>query len=480
MTVTSIVWLRRDLRVDDNPALSAAADRGAVVAVYIYAPKEEQPWAAGAASRAWLHRSLTVFAQQLKDLGIELNIFHGDSVEVLKRVISETGADMVYYNRRYEPEGISRDRKVESALTAKGVQVRSFKSALIFEPHEIENRSGKPFRVFTPFYKHCLTRLTKTKAARLPPRLEPPAKKPSARLSVEALQLMPSHPWAESMLSYWSPGENGAARELETFLESELASYPRNRDIPGLRGVSRLSPHLHHGEVSPRAVVSAVREVEKSGSASERKGAEAFLRQIIWREFATHLLFHFPSLASRPFDKRFESFSWRIDARSYAAWTRGLTGYPLVDAGMRELWATGWMHNRVRMVVASFLTKHLLLHWRQGASWFWDTLVDADLANNTLGWQWTAGCGVDPAPYFRIFNPVAQGERFDPKGRYVRRWVPELSRMPDRFLHRPFEADPGVLAQAGVSLGKDYPQPLVEHKAARERALAAYDRARGG
>jgi deoxyribodipyrimidine photo-lyase len=480
MTVTSIVWLRRDLRVDDNPALIAAAARGAVVAVHIYAPDEEQPWAAGAASRAWLHRSLTDFAQRLKELGIELNIFRGDSVEILKRVVTETNADTIYYNRRYEPEGVSRDKKVESALTATGVQVRSFKSALIFDPHEIENRSGKPFRVFTPFYKHCLTRLTKTKAARLPPRLEPPAKKPSARISVEALQLTPPHPWAESMLSYWSPGEKGAARELETFLESGLASYPRNRDIPGLRGVSRLSPHLHHGEMSPKALVSAVREVGKSGSASERKGAEAFLRQIIWREFATHLLFHFPSLTSMPFDKRFESFPWRRDARSFAAWTRGLTGYPLVDAGMRELWATGWMHNRVRMVAASFLTKHLLLHWRQGASWFWHTLVDADLANNTLGWQWTAGCGVDPAPYFRIFNPVAQGERFDPKGRYVRCWVPELSRMPDRFVHRPFEASPGVLAQAGISLGTDYPQPLVEHRAARERALAAYDRVRGG
>ncbi len=480
MSASSIVWLRRDLRVEDNPALSAAAARGAVLPVYIYAPEQEKPWAAGAASRAWLHHSLKVFDSRLKVLGSQLSIFHGDSVAILKRIVGETGADAVYYNRRYEPEGVDLDNKVDAALSVQGIQVRSFKSSLIFEPHEIENRSGKPFRVFTPFYRHCLARIPGAKPGPPPLKLEPPAKRPAAPLHIESLELLPTHPWGNAVLSGWSPGESGAARELEVFLESAVDSYPQSRDIPGLRGVSRLSPHLHHGEVSPRSVVAAVREVEKSGNASERKGAEVFLRQIIWREFASHLLFHFPSLTTRPFDKRFENFPWRTDARGYAAWTRGLTGYPLVDAGMRELWATGWMHNRVRMVVASFLTKHLLIHWHQGARWFWDTLLDADLANNTLGWQWTAGCGVDPAPYFRVFNPVAQGERFDPEGHYVRRWIPELTRLPDRFLQRPFEAGADVLARAGIRLGENYPQPLVEHKAARERALAAYDRIRGG
>ena len=480
MSKTSIVWFRRDLRLGDNPALSAAVSRGAVVPVYIYAAEEEEPWAHGAASRAWLHRSLTVFVRRLKELGVQLNIFRGDSAAILQRIVSETEADAIYYNRRYEPEGVSRDRDVELALTAQGVPVRSFKSALIFDPHEIENRSGKPFRVFTPFYRHCLSRLPAATPARPPAKIEPAVKTPAAPLEVAALGLMPAQPWADAMLSGWSPGEDGASREFELFLQSAVDRYPRNRDVPGVRGVSRLSPHLHHGELSPRTVVAAVREVEQSGNASERKGAEGFLRQIIWREFASHLLFHFPTLASKPFDKRFDNFPWRADPGGYAAWTRGLTGYPLVDAGMRELWATGWMHNRVRMVAASFLTKHLLIHWRQGARWFWDTLVDADLANNTLGWQWTAGCGIDPAPYFRIFNPVAQGERFDAEGHYVRRWIPELSRLPDRFLHRPFEAGAGVLADAGVRLGKDYPQPLVAHKAARERALAAYDQVRGG
>lgn len=480
MSVTSIVWFRRDLRVDDNPALSAAADRGAVLPIYIHAPEEEEPWAPGAASRVWLHHSLEALAGRLRDLGTELRIFYGNSVETLMRIVGETDADAIYYNRRYEPEGVSRDDKIESALTAKRVRIKSFKSALIFEPDEIENRAGKPFRVFTPFYRRCLAQLSPANAATQLVGLDAPVKTPAKSIQVGALGLLPAHPWADTVISGWSPGEDGAARELGVFLESALDRYPKERDVPGVRGVSRLSPHLHHGELSPRTVVAAVVAAAENGDAARRKGAEAFLRQIIWREFAAHLLFHFPWLPAHSFDKRFERFPWRNEAQNFDAWSRGLTGYPIVDAGMRELWATGWMHNRVRMVVASFLTKHLLIDWRRGARWFWNTLVDADLANNTLGWQWTAGCGVDPAPYFRVFNPVAQGERFDPEGRYVRRWVPELARLPDRLLHRPFDAGGQMLAQAGVRLGEDYPWPLVEHKAARERALAAYGRVRGG
>ncbi len=480
MAGTSIVWFRRDLRVVDNPALSAAADRGPVLPVYIYSPEEDGAWAPGGASRAWLHRSLNRLADDLNDLGAELHFYCGDSSEILDRLVGETGADAVYYNRRYEPQGADVDKRVGDALSARGVTVRSFKSALLFEPHEIENRAGLPFRVFTPFYRHCLARLGPAEPGPPPRSLEPTTKLPPAGVKLKALGLAPEHPWADGVLSWWSPGEKGAAEELEVFLESAVDRYPEDRDVPGVRGVSRLSPHLHHGELSPRSVLAAVREVERDGGAAARAGTEAFLRQIVWREFAAHLLFHFPALAEQPFDKRFENFPWRSDPEGFTAWTRGLTGYPLVDAGMRELWATGWMHNRVRMVVASFLTKHLLVHWHSGARWFWDTLVDADLANNTMGWQWTAGCGVDPSPYFRIFNPVAQGERFDPDGRYVRRWVPELAALPDRVLHRPFEAGERALAQAGVRLGENYPQPLVEHKAARERALMAYDRVRGG
>ncbi len=480
MTATSIVWFRRDLRVEDNPALCNAVERGPVLPVYIHAPHEEDPWSAGAASRAWLHQSLTRHAARLSALGAPLSVFTGDSLKVLTSLIRKTGAGALFYNRLYEPEIVARDKKIDAELKAQGVEVRSFKSALIFEPQEIENRSGKPFKVFTPFYRHCAARLPEATGNRAPSSLAPPVGSKVAAPGIEALDLLPAHPWASAMLSDWNPGETGAKRELEVFLESAVARYPVDRDVPGVRGVSRLSPHLHHGELSPRTVVTALSAVEKRGSPPERKGAEAFLRQLIWREFAGHLLFHYPTLTTRPFDRRFEKFPWRDDQRGFAAWTRGLTGYPLVDAGMRELWSTGWMHNRVRMVVASFLTKHLLIHWCKGARWFWDTLVDADLANNTLGWQWTAGCGVDPAPYFRIFNPVAQGERFDPKGRYVRRWVPELSSLPDRFLHRPFEAGAGVLSKAGIRLGADYPEPLVAHREARERALAAYDRVRGG
>ncbi len=478
MDSSCIVWFRRDLRVDDNPALSAAASRGAVLPVYIYAPEEEEPWAAGAASRAWLHHSLTSLANRLRVLGSGLRVYRGESLQILKRLIVETNAEALYYNRCYEPHSLDRDKKIEAALLTQGVEVRSFKAALIFEPHEVENRAGLPFRVFTPFYKHCLSRLPAAKATPVPSQLQPPARKIAAPLQIKALELMPSRPWANAMLSGWRPGADGAARELEIFLDSAVDRYPVDRDVPGVRGVSRISPHLHHGEISPRVLVDAVRAVEMNGTASERKGAAAFLRQIIWREFAGHLLFHFPYLPTKPFDRRFKGFSWRTDDLGFSAWKKGQTGYPMVDAGMRELWATGWMHNRVRMVVASFLTKHLLVDWVRGARWFWDTLVDADLANNTLGWQWTAGCGVDPAPYFRVFNPMAQGERFDPDGRYVRRWVPELAGLPDRFLHRPFEAGAGVLAQARVQLGDNYPLPLVEHKSARERALAAYDRIR--
>ena len=480
MSATSIVWFRRDLRVEDNPALCNAAERGPVLPVYIHAPDDEAPWSAGAASRAWLHQSLKRHAARLGALGAPLMVFAGDSLKVLKNLIRETGAGALFYNRLYEPEIIARDRKIDADLKAQGVEVRSFKSALIFEPQEIENRSGKPFRVFTPFYRHCLARLPESETLPAPSRLQPSQNAPKDSLEVDTLELMPSHSWASNMLTDWRPGAGGAVRELDLFLESAVDRYPSARDLPAVRGVSRLSPHLHHGELSPRTIVSAVRAVERSDGVRARKGAEAFLRQLIWREFGAHLLAHFPSLPTEPFDQRFKNFSWKKDRRAYLAWTKGKTGYPLVDAGMRELWATGWMHNRVRMVVASFLTKHLLIHWVEGARWFWDTLVDADLANNTMGWQWTAGCGVDAAPYFRIFNPVAQGERFDRDGRYVRRWVPELSSLPDRFLHRPFEAGAAVLSKSGIRLGVDYPEPLVGHKEARERALAAYDRVRGG
>lgn len=415
---TTLVWLRLDLRLTDNPALAAAVARGGpVVPVYVWAPEEEHPWAPGAASRWWLHHSLNALAQDLGGLVIR----HGPSLEALRQLVKETGATAVFWNRRYEPALIARDTKVKQALLADGLRVESFNSALLFEPWEIKTGSGGPYKVFTPFYRACLAKGVKTEPLK-PVGVDVRNVK---SLPLEALQLLPQPDWAKGF--DWTPGEAGARKLLKKF---RAAAYSRLRDLPAGSGTSRLSPHLHFGEISPRQVWAAAK-------------AEPYRRQLIWREFAHHLLYHFPHTAEQPLRPQFERFPWRDDPRGLRAWQRGRTGFSLVDAGMNELWATGWMHNRVRMVVASFLVKDLLIDWRAGARWFWDTLIDADLANNTLGWQWVAGCGADAAPFFRIFNPAAQAKRFDPQGNYIARWVTEPV------------------------------APIVDHNAARTEALAA-------
>ncbi|HEX5220887.1 MAG TPA: deoxyribodipyrimidine photo-lyase [Verrucomicrobiae bacterium] len=471
--MTSLIWLRIDLRLADNPALHAAVQRGgAIVPAFIYAPEEEAPWSPGGASRWWLHQSLKSLDVSLRALGSRLVIRRGPSLRTLRALLKETRATAVYWNRRYEPALIERDKQIKEALRADGVEVEIFNAALLHEPWTIQNQRGRPFQVFTPFWKHCLNKPDPVPPLTAARKLVTPDKWPQT-LALEELELQPKIDWAEGMRRTWQPGEAGAQAQLKSFLSSALGNYSQGRNRPDLTGTSRLSPHLHFGEISPRQIWHAVR---KRGESKRIKGwrDSQFVSELGWREFAHHLLYYFPDTPTEPLRENFRRFPWRKDPAFLECWQKGRTGYPIVDAGMRELWATGWMHNRVRMIVASFLVKDLLLSWREGAAWFWDTLVDADLAQNTLGWQWTAGCGADAAPYFRVFNPVSQGEKFDAKGGYVRKWCPELSRLPDEWLHKPWRAPTEVLTKAGVRLGRDYPEPVVIHAIAREVALEAY------
>jgi deoxyribodipyrimidine photo-lyase len=406
----ALLWFRLDLRLQDNPALAeAAAHGGPVIPLFIWDEAGERPWSPGAASRWWLHHSLLALQTALRDRGSDLIIRRGEAKEVLRELLRETGATALFWNRRYEPAVIARDTALKSEFNQAGIEVHSGNGSLLFEPPAIKNQSGQPFQVFTPFWKHCLSReAAPVRTGRIPP-LPPHCPR---SVAVAELKLLPSLRWDQGLAERWQPGEAGAQRRLKAFL-NRAADYDDQRNFPGTAGTSSLSPHLHFGEISPSQVRAAL---PRTGS-----GASVFFKEIGWREFAYHLLYHFPHTAGQPLRPDFAAFPWKNDPAGLRAWQRGRTGYPIVDAGMRELWATGWMHNRVRMIAGSFLVKDLLIDWRAGAAWFWDTLVDADLASNTLGWQWTAGCGADAAPYFRIFNPTLQGEKFDPAGTYVRR-----------------------------------------------------------
>jgi deoxyribodipyrimidine photo-lyase len=460
----ALVWFRQDLRLSDNDALNRAlATAAVVVPVFIWSPDEEAPWCPGAASQWWLHQSLTALHASLTARGSRLVIRRGPAEKALRGVASECGAAAIFWNRSYEPAGVARDTEVKQRLRGAGLAAETCPGNLLFEPGTIRNKSGKPFQVFSAFWRACMAMPSPSVPKAAPQRLRAPERWPSS-LTISDLRLEPTANWAGGLRETWRPGEPGAAGELAAFVGRAIESYDAERNRPDHRGTSRLAPHVHFGEISPRQIWHALRDVP---------AAEAYRRQIVWREFAYHLLFHYPHTPYEPLRPEFRDFPWQMDAQRLRAWTLGKTGYPLVDAGMRELWHTGWMHNRVRMVAASFLVKHLLIPWQEGAAWFWDTLVDADLANNSLGWQWVAGCGADAAPYFRIFNPVLQGERFDPNGDYVRRWVPELIGVPNRWIHKPWQAPPGLLADAGVRLGKNYPAPIVDHGEARRLALAA-------
>jgi deoxyribodipyrimidine photo-lyase len=475
MPSTAILWFRRDLRLQDNPALVRALDTcERIVPVYVHAPQEEAPWQPGAASRWWLHHSLAELDAALRQLGSGLTIVAGETLAELLRLAKLTGATHCLWNRLYDPAIVARDTRVKQALRAEGLRCESLKANLIFEPWELTKNGSEPYRVFSPFWRRALSALPDAEPLSAPGAL-PLLRQRLGGLPLEALGLLPRMRWDSGLAAAWQPGESSALARAREFLAREVASYPQARDRPAEPGTSQLSPHLHFGEIGPRQLVSLARR-----SPSE-DGAAAFLREVGWREFAYHLLYHFPHTSDEPLDGRFARFPWRKDGAEalLAAWQRGRTGIPLIDAGLRQLWHTGWMHNRVRMVAASLLTKNLRLPWQAGARWFWDTLVDADLANNTLGWQWTAGCGADAAPYFRVFNPVRQGERFDPDGRYVRRWCPALSLLPTRYIHQPWAAPADVQADSGLVLGQDYPTPVVDLGQSRKAALAAWAEIKG-
>lgn len=456
----AIFWFRRDLRLIDNPGLCAALDAAeSVLPVYLWSPGDEGEWAPGAASRWWLHQSLTALDEALRARGSRLLVRRGPAAETLAQLVADAGAGSVFWNRLYEPALVARDTAVKAQLRDAGIAAHSCKAALLHEPWELATGKGEPYRVFTPFWKGALQRPEPGAPLAAPPNLKAPGKWPAGE-PLDALGLVPAVRWTDGLAETWAPGEAGALARLDAWCEARLGDYAGQRDRPDRDGTSTLSPHLHYGELSPRQAWHAA--TARRAELSER-GIASWLRELGWREFAHHVLYHFPHTPTEPMHEKYAAFPWREDHdRMLDAWQRGRTGIPIVDAGMRQLWATGWMHNRVRMIVASLLVKNIRAPWQSGARWFWDTLVDADLANNTMGWQWTAGCGADAAPYFRIFNPVLQGEKFDPEGAYVRRWVPELEDLPAGRIHQPSD-----------DLAEDYPGPVVDLKATREEALAA-------
>ncbi|MCC2616575.1 DNA photolyase family protein [Aestuariibacter halophilus] len=463
------MWFRQDLRLRDNPALHYAAQLGPVMALFIQDTAAPDGFHPGAASRWWLHQSLHALNQSLND---KLHVKQGNATDIIVQLVKQQGIRQVVWNRQYEPWQIDRDTALKAALKALGVEVKSFNSLLLWEPWNVLNKSGEPYKVFTPYYrKGCLQQPAPRPPLGAPDELHL-EHEPSLDDGIDALQLMPQIDWYEGMADAWTPGEAGASERLSAFLPQRVADYRNHRDQPSLPGTSRLSPHLHFGEISPHQIWYA--SLGALHGDWEQPGLDTFLSELGWREFSYYLLYHFNNLPQTNFNRRFDAFQWRNDPTGLRAWQRGMTGIPIVDAGMRELWHTGYMHNRVRMVVGSFLVKNLLVDWRQGERWFWDCLVDGDLAANSASWQWVAGCGADAAPYFRVFNPVLQGEKFDAKGDYVRRWCPELSKLPNKYLHQPWQASDQVLRDANLTLGQDYPHPIVDLKASRQRALDAF------
>ena len=466
-----IVWFRRDLRLADNLALSEAAASGApVLPLYVLNDDTPGEFRPGGASRWWLHGSLASLASDFRTKGGALCLRRGNARDVLAAVLDETHAQAVNATRLYDPWDVKLADSVAGVCKDRGVAFRRFSGSLLFEPEDIHTGDGAPYRVFTPFWKAC--------QAAPPPRAPLPQPRLSRFTAVSSdtlddWRLLPTRPdWAAGLRETWSPGEADAAQRLKTFIDHHLATYDTDRDRIDLHATSLLSPSLHFGEISPNQIWHAV-EKAADGRSTTGKSACAYLRELAWREFCHQLLFHNPRMPAKPLRPEFARFPWRDDPTGLLAWQRGETGYPIVDAAMRDLWHTGFMPNRARLVVASFLVKHLLIPWQDGAAWFLDTLVDADLADNQANWQWVSGCGADAAPYFRIFNPILQGRRVDPEGDYVRRWLPELAGVPTKHIHAPWELSAIELAGFGVTLGKTYPEPTVDHAHARQRALAA-------
>jgi deoxyribodipyrimidine photo-lyase len=460
----AICWFRQDLRVSDNPALVAAAKHQNVLPIYILDNENAGDYAYGGASHWWLHHSLAALQ---KSLGGQLSVYQGNPQAILQALISRLDVEAVYWNRCYEPWQIDRDTQLKGQLKSQGLKVDTFNGSLLWEPWQVSKKDGTYYKVFTPFYrKGCLQAE--------PPR-EPLAKPENVsyvvdadQQSIEQLNLLPKIPWDAGFSDHWHIGEEGAYERFQTFIKEGLSSYKEGRNIPSEPFVSRLSPHLRWGEISPNQLWHLVRNI------GDDSNIDHFCSELGWREFSYSQLFHNPDLPRKNLQAKFDGFPWAENDDYLRAWQRGQTGVPMVDAGMRELWQTGYMHNRVRMIVGSYLVKNLRLHWHHGERWFWDTLVDADLANNSASWQWIAGCGADAAPYFRIFNPVTQGQKFDPQGHYIRQYIPEIAGLPNKYLFSPWEAPAEVLQAAGVKLDSTYPSPIVNLKQSREAALEAF------
>ncbi|WDE13558.1 cryptochrome/photolyase family protein [Thalassomonas haliotis] len=460
----AIIWFRQDLRLSDNPALTAAARHAHVLPLYILDDHNGGEHTIGAASKWWLHYSLKSLNTSLNE---SLSLYQGEPMAILTDILSRYQVTAVYWNRCYEPWQITRDKHIKARLSALGITVNSFNASLQHEPWTILKNDNTPYQIFTPYYRRANLLDTDTQA--LPaPGITGALCQDSQSISLEALKLRPKIRWDGNFYPCWTPGEAGAQSSLDQFLAHGLENYQAGRDFPGLKAVSRLSPHLHFGEISPRQINQALL------SLPDDNNREHFKRELSWREFSYYLLFHWPELPEKNLKTHFTHFAWSDNPESLKRWQQGLTGYPLVDAGMRELWQTGFMHNRVRMICASFLVKNLLIDWRLGARWFWQCLVDADLASNSASWQWVAGCGTDASPYFRIFNPITQGEKFDPQGTYIKHFLPELKNLPLKYLFRPWQAPADILKKANITLGQDYPLPMVDIKESRENALAAY------
>ncbi len=462
---TALVWLRQDLRLADNPALYYACRTCEhIIPIFIDDTLPSSISQLGAASRVWLHHSLQALDTHLQTLGNRLILRQGAALPVLQQLIASTGATHVYWNRVYDPASLARDKHIKETLK-QICEVHSFNASLLNEPWEVLKADGTPYKVFTPFWKAMLKHGIQHLPLPMPERMVAPANLPDS-LPVDALGLLPTIRWDTEMMTHWKVGETAAMQKLLAFLP-QGADYKEARNLPAQTGTARLSPHLHFGEISPRQAVYHTEHYLQTHPEADG-GLRHFLQEIGWREFSYHLLYHFPHTQERALDARFDAFPWADDyAAVLSRWQQGQTGFPIIDAGMRELWQTGWMHNRVRMIVASLLTKNLLVPWQVGEQWFRDTLVDADLASNVFGWQWTAGCGADAAPYFRIFNPILQSQKFDPEGEYIRRWVPELHARDNKQVHLPRELGDGL---------RDYPLPLVDLKTSRERALTLFKR----
>lgn len=468
---TALVWFRKDLRLHDNPALvEACLHYDHVICIYIN--DTSLTYQLGNAQRWWLHHSLTHLQNSLQQEQTQLILRQGSAEKIISELVLTEHIDAVFWNRCYEPDAITRDTQLKSLLKEQSVQVYTFNASLLNEPWTIQTNNQTYFKVFTPYWKRCLSTM-QLRSVLAKPKLKPYKKLPSDHLT--DWQLLPT--WPHQFAEYWQPSEDGAKQKLENFIEHALMNYHTSRDDPAQAGTSRLSPHLHFGEISPvqiwQAIAQALARNSRFIQASERYFAE-----LGWREFSYYLLYHFPALPEENFRSQFNTFSWQTEPQLLSAWQKGWTGYPIVDAGMRELWITGTMHNRVRMITASFLTKHCLIDWRAGAAWFLDTLLDADLASNSASWQWVAGCGADAAPYFRIFNPILQSEKFDPQALYLKKWLPELKDLPTKFIHQPWLATSAILKQAQVELGSTYPEPILDLQACRQRALEAYKQIR--